>query len=132
MLLLKDFHHVLEVLMHQGRTFSFSLIYLNVDNLRPGSYETDVKQNRQVQMLHSFGGRTKLVPPVKTKCMPLNNDKVWQMTILFFSLYIFTIILQCLICEKTPVGDYYQYHKEILCSSCFNFNWQWQEKFKRT
>lgn len=43
---------------------------------RPGSYECDVKQNRQVQMLHSFGGRTKLIPAVKTKCMPLNNDKV--------------------------------------------------------
>ncbi|CAF5178913.1 unnamed protein product, partial [Rotaria magnacalcarata] len=79
----------------------------------PGSYECDVKQNRQVHMLHNFGGRTKLVPLVKTKCMPLNTDK-------------------CLICLQTPVGDYYQYRKEILCATCYNFNWQWQEKFKRT
>ncbi|CAF3441170.1 unnamed protein product [Rotaria socialis] len=79
----------------------------------PGSYECDVKQNRQVHMLHNFGGRTKLVPLVKTKCMSLNTDK-------------------CLICLQTPVGDYYQYRKEILCATCYNFNWQWQEKFKRT
>lgn len=39
---------------------------------------------------------------------------------------------QCLICSKSPVGDYYQYRNEILCASCFNFNWQFQEKFKRT
>ncbi|CAF4390116.1 unnamed protein product, partial [Rotaria magnacalcarata] len=55
-------------------------------------------------MLHNFGGRTKLVPLVKTKCMPLNTDK-------------------CLICLQTPVGDYYQYRKEILCATCYNFNW---------
>ena len=43
---------------------------------RPGSYECEVRQNRQVHMLHSFGGRTKLIPAIKTKCMPLNIDKV--------------------------------------------------------
>ncbi len=43
---------------------------------RPGSYECDVKQYRQVHMLHSFGGRTKLIPAVKTKCMALNTDQV--------------------------------------------------------
>ena len=37
-----------------------------------------------------------------------------------------------MICLKQPVGDYYQYRNEILCASCFDFNWQWQEKFKRT
>lgn len=79
----------------------------------PGTYESDVKQNRQVHMLHSFGGRTKMIPAVKTKCMISNTDK-------------------CLICSKSPVGDYYQYRNEILCASCFNFNWQFQEKFKRT
>ncbi|CAF4143624.1 unnamed protein product [Rotaria magnacalcarata] len=79
----------------------------------PGSYESDVKQNRQVHMLHSFGGRTKLIPAVKTKCMPLNKDK-------------------CVICLTQPIGDYYQYRNEVLCADCFNFNWQWQEKFKRT
>jgi len=40
--------------------------------------------------------------------------------------------LKCTICLQKPIGDYYQYRNEILCSSCFNFNWQWQEKFKRT
>ncbi|CAF1152166.1 unnamed protein product [Adineta steineri] len=78
----------------------------------PGSYECDVKQNRQVHMRHSFGGRVGLIPVVKTKCMPTNEDK-------------------CEICQEKPIGDYYQYRKEILCASCFNFNWQWQEKFKR-
>ena len=43
---------------------------------RPGTYECDVTQNRQVHMLHSFGGRMKLIPAVKTKCMPLNRDRV--------------------------------------------------------
>ncbi len=37
-------------------------------------------------MLHSFGGRTKLIPAVKTKCMPLNTDKVWE---LIFRIYKF-------------------------------------------
>ncbi|CAF0771313.1 unnamed protein product [Adineta ricciae] len=78
----------------------------------PGTYQWDVKQNRQVHMRHSFGGRTSLIPVIKTKCAPTNTD-------------------QCQICRKQPVGDYYQFHKEILCASCFNFNWQWEEKFKR-
>ncbi|UJR26911.1 hypothetical protein I4U23_008221 [Adineta vaga] len=79
----------------------------------PGSYECDVKQNRQIHMLHSFGGRTKLIPAVKTKCVALNTDK-------------------CAVCSQTTTGDYYQYRNEILCPKCFNFNWQWQEKYKRT
>lgn len=53
----------------------YLLKYLN-DSLRPGTYESDVKQNRQVHMLHSFGGRTKMIPAVKTKCMISNTDKV--------------------------------------------------------
>ncbi|CAF0824043.1 unnamed protein product [Rotaria sordida] len=91
----------------------FPIVARSTDIPGPGSYECDVKQNRQVHMLHSFGGRAKLIPAIKTKCMPLNKDK-------------------CVICLKQPVGDYYQYRNEILCANCFNFNWLWQEKFKRT
>lgn len=76
----KDFLNVREVLMHLGRTSIFFLglivFFPFIEYKRPGSYECDVKQNRQAQMLHSFGGRTKLIPAVKTKCMPLNNDQV--------------------------------------------------------
>ena len=86
-------------------------------------------------MLHSFGGKTKLIPAVKTKCMITNDDRVKNETIqqqqmkTIVDLFLF---VKCLICTKQPVGDYYQYRQEILCSSCFNFNWQWEEKFKRT
>ncbi len=57
----------------------------------------------------------------------------FEKDLLFFVAYeIVCKCFKCVICLQTPVGDYYQYQNEILCSNCFNFNWQWQEKFKRT
>ena len=57
---------------------SYAIVPLHLFSWRPGTYECDVQQNRQVHMLHSFGGRTKMIPAVKTKCMITNNDKVRQ------------------------------------------------------
>ena len=45
-------------------------------NPGPGAYEHAVQQNRNVQMLHTFGGRTKSVPHVDIKCTIYNSLKV--------------------------------------------------------
>jgi hypothetical protein len=42
----------------------------------PGAYELDVEKNRKVQMIHSFGGQTHLMPIVETKCITAGSDKV--------------------------------------------------------
>ncbi len=41
----------------------------------PGAYEHDVQRNRNVQMLHSFGGRVKTIPHVDLKCIVYNTVK---------------------------------------------------------
>lgn len=43
--------------------------------LSPGTYEFDVARNRKVQMFHSFGGPTHMIPIVEMKCV-LDNDNV--------------------------------------------------------
>lgn len=55
--------------------FSFKLKLIE-KNFRPGSYEFDVERNRSVQMLHSFGGRVKLIPAVDIRCTVENTDIV--------------------------------------------------------
>lgn len=45
-------------------------------NPGPGAYEHAVQRNRNVQMLHTFGGRTKSVPHVDVKCTIYNTLKV--------------------------------------------------------
>lgn len=81
-------------------------------NPGPGAYEHFVQRNRNVQMLHTFGGRTKSVPHVEIKCTIYN-------------------MLKCEGCSETPAGDFYSYKTSLLCSRCYEYNFKWQEKFSR-
>ncbi len=53
--------------------FAFNNFY---EKNRPGAYEHEVERNRNVQMLHSFGGRTQSVPHVDIKCTVNHHIKV--------------------------------------------------------
>lgn len=79
----------------------------------PGSYEHDVERNRNVQMLHSFGGRVKTIPHVDIKCIVHNSVKI------------------CENCNQPPSGDFYQLKSNVLCTRCFEYNYKWQEKYSR-
>lgn len=99
MLLANDYHLFVNRRVFRGRNLSLSPCFSPVHFSRPGTYESDVKQNRQVQMLHSFGGRTKLIPAVKTKCMPINRDQVCMPVQTFF--YMHTLSAVCHLFETT-------------------------------
>lgn len=79
----------------------------------PGAYEHDVERNRNVQMLHSFGGRVKTIPHVHIKCSVYNEEKA------------------CENCNQKPNGDFYQLKSSVLCNRCFEYNYKWQEKYSR-
>lgn len=79
----------------------------------PGAYEHDVERNRNVQMLHSFGGRVKTIPHVDIKCVVYNSVK------------------SCENCNQQPTGDFYTLKSSVLCSRCFEYNYKWQEKYSR-
>lgn len=79
----------------------------------PGTYEFDVARNRKVQMFHSFGGPTNMIPIVETKCISIEADK-------------------CENCNEETLGDYYMFKTHALCSKCFDYNWKWQEKYARS
>jgi len=79
----------------------------------PGAYELDVEKNRKVQMIHSFGGQTHLMPIVETKCITAGSDK-------------------CENCSLDIFGDYFVSNTHVLCSKCFDYNWKWQEKYSRS
>jgi hypothetical protein len=53
---------------------------------RPGTYEFDVARNRKVQMFHSFGGPTHMIPIVETKCISIEEDKVRKKTFIIIIL----------------------------------------------
>ena len=53
--------------------------------LRPGAYEHDVERNRNVQMLHSFGGRAKTIPHIDIKCIVYNKIKNVSLVLLIIS-----------------------------------------------
>ena len=55
---------------------------------------------RKLHKLHSFGGKTKLVPSINVKCVVTNED-------------------MCNICEQRPCGDYYENGKHHLCRACY-------------
>lgn len=79
----------------------------------PGTYELDVERNRSVQMLHTFGGRVTMVPVVNYKCTINNTDC-------------------CENCNEKVKGDYYEFKKHVLCTTCFEYNLKWQEKYTRS
>ncbi|RNA26686.1 putative protein pitchfork-like [Brachionus plicatilis] len=78
----------------------------------PGCYEHQVERNRNVQALHSFGGRTKSVPHVDIKCIVNQN-------------------IICDNCGEKPEGDFFEYKSKSLCSRCYDYNYKWQEKYNR-
>ena len=84
----------------------------------PGTYEPSVERNRNVQMLHSFGGRTHVVPHVDLKCVAQTSSGA-------------TASIKCESCNQAPVGDFYECKETTLCSRCYEYNFKWQEKYTR-
>ena len=67
-----------------------------------GTYHPeDCVMRKEFHKLHSFGGKTEVVPPIKVKCV-VTNDAI------------------CNICEQKPCGDYYENGKENLCRACYH------------
>jgi hypothetical protein len=55
---------------------------------RPGAYELDVERNRNVQMLHSFGGRAKMHNAVEIKCVINSEDQVFSFINIISIIYV--------------------------------------------
>ncbi len=134
MQLRKDLKHVLKVLMHQGIIFILIFFYWFIIVLINKDLVVMKLMLNNIVKFICF-----IVLVVEQNSFQLLKRNVWYWILIrfdndlcFFLVWNDCKYLKCVICLQTPVGDYYQYQNEILCSSCFNFNWQWQEKFKRT